>query len=157
MKKVAGTYKYTNINTGALYVGSAKDIWDRYKTHLNVLDIDIAIANEGIDNFTFEILEEFPIGTDTSILRQNERKWINYYDAEKNPLHYNRPLNKYSLWDATKVTYDKAMMFKSNDGSNPRRCFVPRNPTNNKLIKNIGYFNDPTSVEIIYDFIQKWS
>ena len=31
MKDVAGVYKYTNINTGALYIGSAKNVWERYK------------------------------------------------------------------------------------------------------------------------------
>ena len=56
MKDVAGVYKYTNINTGALYIGSAKNVWERYKQHLNTLCIDVAIANEGIENFTFEIV-----------------------------------------------------------------------------------------------------
>lgn len=161
MKKMAGTYKYTHDDTGAVYIGSAENIWARHLRHLRPLRIDIAIANEGFENFTFEVLEEFPLGTDRSILRQNERKWIDYYDAENNPLHYNQRAGarpKYSMWDVTKVAYDKSLMFRCNDGNNPRRCFVPRNPVNSsKPIKNIGSFNDPISAEIIYNCVQKWS
>lgn len=165
MEKIAGTYKYTNINTGALYVGSAKNIWDRHMKHLNPLPIDLAIANEGFENFTFEILERFPLGTDKNILRQNERKWINYYDAENNPLHYNQGYSlwqqKYTLWDPQKVYYSKGNMFQhGHDGSEPRRCFQINGPKINvgKTYRlPIGYFNEPISPTIIYDLCKKWT
>lgn len=161
MKKVAGIYKYTNINTGALYIGSASNIKTRHSEHLNPLPIDVAIANEGFENFKFEILQEFPLGTDKEILRQDERKWIDYYDAENNPLHYNRGYSrfqiKYDLWDAQKVIYSKRDMFKrGNDGSKPLKCFRANSPIKTKDKKTyrlpIGLFNEFISPQIIYDF-----
>lgn len=160
MKKIVGTYKYTNINTGALYIGSAEDIYGRHYKHLHPLPVDLAIANEGFENFKFEILQEFPLGTDRSILRQNEREWIDYYDAENNPLHYNQGYSrfqiKYNLWDAQKVNYKKATMFQNGrDGSSPCRCFRVNSPVkaNSKTYRlPIGQFNEFISPQIIYDF-----
>jgi len=166
MEKIAGTYRYVNKNTGALYVGSADDIWRRHQRHLNPLPVDIAIANEGIENFDFEILAEFPFGTDRNILRQNERKWIDYYDAENNSLHYNQGFSlwkqKYTLWNPQKVYYKKDTMFQGGNeqGLKPRRCFQVNSPkvnTGHTYRLPIGLFNEPISPTIIYDFCQKWS
>lgn len=163
---IAGTYQYINDNSGALYIGSADNIWRRHLAHLRPLDIDIAIANEGFENFTFKVLETFPIGTDRSILRQSERKWIDYFDVENNPLHYNKPrtggTSKYNMWNPKKVYYSKRDMFSySNDeGSKPRRCFYANSPVKKGGFTYrlpIGGFNEPISPTIIYDLSQKWS
>jgi len=152
---VAGTYQYINNNSGALYIGSADNIWRRHLEHLRPSDIDLAIANEGIENFTFKVLESFPLGTDRSILRQNERKWINYFDAENNPLHYNKSVGskpKYSMWDASKVAYNKRDMFRCNeDGLNPRKVFRVASST------SFGSFYEPYTPTLLYDLSQQWS
>ena len=164
---VAGTYQYINNDSGALYIGSANNIWERYLGHLRTLDVDVAIANEGIENFTFKILDTFPIGTDKNILRQNERKWIDYFDAENNPLHYNKPCAatgtiKYSLWDPIKVYYRKHSMFHHNEnGERLRRCFSVNSPTQQKGKQTyrlpIGLFHDPYTPTLLYDLSQQWS
>ena len=134
--------------------------------HLNTLCIDVAIANEGIENFTFEIIEEFPLNVDQKILRESERKWIKHYDVENNPLHYNKGFSlsqiKYdSFWDSQKVLYVKSNMFSGgNNGDNPRRCFkvnAPKQKSGWTYRLPIGTFNEFVSPTIIYDLVKKWS
>lgn len=60
--------------------------------------------------------------------------------------------SKYTLWDYSKVKYDKSNMFQRNREPNPCKCF--------KLLFNknkieIGRFIDFVSVEIINDFIME--
>lgn len=46
------------------------------------------------------------------------------------------------------------------DGSEPRRCFAAKSLKNNisrEYYLPIGYFNEPISPTMIYDFCQKWS
>lgn len=160
---VAGTYQYINNNSGALYIGSADNIWRRHLEHLRPIDIDIAIANEGFENFTFKVLETFPIGTDRSILRQNERKWIDYFDAENNPLHYNKPHcggdTKYSMWDVSKVQYIKQALLShgNEEGLRPRKCFRAISPTKTQYRLPIGLFYEPCTPTLLYDLSQQWS
>ena len=159
---IAGTYQYKNNNTGALYVGSADNIWVRHLKHLRPLDVDIAIANEGFENFTFKVLESFPIGTDRSVLRQNERKWIDDLDVENNPLHYNKPpaiTAKYNMWDAKKVYYCKYNMFKdgNQEGLRPRKVFQVCSPTPKRYYLPIGGFYEPYTPTLLYDLSQQWS
>lgn len=160
---IAGTYQYENNNTGALYVGSADNIWARHLRHLYISDIDLAIYNEGLENFTFKVLDAFPLGTDRSILRQNERKWIDYLNVENDPLHYNKPLTgglkKYNMWDASKVVYSKRDMLKdgNEDGLRPRKVFRVVSPTNSCYSIPIGAFYEPITPTMLYDFSQQWS
>lgn len=163
---VAGTYQYINNNSGALYVGSADNIWRRHLEHLRPSDIDLAIANEGFENFTFKVLTAFPLGTDRSILRQNERKWIDYFDAENNPLHYNKPLiggnnTKYHMWNVKKVYYSKRDMFRqgNKEGLRPRKVFKVISPIKEKTnyILPIGAFYEPYTPTLLHDLSQRWS
>lgn len=77
-----GIYKYENKITGEIYIGQSVNIERRHRAHKNqiVLDIDKAIQQYGIDNFTFSIIEECSIDK----LNEREKFWINYYDSYNN-------------------------------------------------------------------------
>lgn len=55
-----GIYKYVNNINGKIYIGQSVNIKRRYCEHLirKALPIEKAISKYGIENFTFEILEE---------------------------------------------------------------------------------------------------
>lgn len=65
-KKTSGVYKITNTITGDFYIGSSRNIKPRWATHKcpstwkkcpnNPLYLDM--QKYGLDNFTFEIIEE---------------------------------------------------------------------------------------------------
>ena len=75
---ISGVYKITNKITGDFYIGSSKNIKRRWTRHKNpsvraqqpnsILYKDIAYY--GLDNFTFEIIEE------TDNLKDREQYWI---------------------------------------------------------------------------------
>lgn len=64
--KIAGVYKITNKITGDFYVGSSKDIKLRWANHKSPsaqkrqpnVKLYKDMASYGLDNFTFEIIEE---------------------------------------------------------------------------------------------------
>lgn len=80
-----GIYKITNQVNGKIYIGQSIDISRRWRQHRNAscYDSDIplykAIKKYGIDNFTFEVIEE----CDMSLLNERELYWINFYDSYK--------------------------------------------------------------------------
>ena len=65
MQKISGVYKITNTITGDFYIGSSKDVKQRWRSHKctstwnkcpnNPMYLDM--QKYGIDNFVFEILE----------------------------------------------------------------------------------------------------
>lgn len=81
-----GIYKITNINDGRVYIGRATKFLDRWRQHAkcgagadNGSQINVklyeAMKKEGIENFTFEVLDE--CSTEYQPLR--EKYWIDYY------------------------------------------------------------------------------
>lgn len=81
----SGIYKIENKKTGQVYIGQSKNIERRFNEHCNAISVDVAIAMEGKDNFSFEILEE----VDENKLKERERFWIWGYGAYENDYHYN--------------------------------------------------------------------
>ena len=84
----SGVYKITNNITGDFYIGSSKNIKHRWaqhkclsmwKLHPNV-KLYNAMAEFGLDNFKFEVLEE------TSSLREREQYWIKQLKPSYNNL-----------------------------------------------------------------------
>ena len=87
-----GIYKFTNLINGKIYVGQSRNIERRYKDHLNRAKNNFASNNEyntlihkairkyGVENFSFEILEECSIKE----LNNKEEYWINYYNSKDN-------------------------------------------------------------------------
>lgn len=90
-KKISGIYKITYIKTGEAYIGRSTDIGNRWKEHclssLNIGSIAHStfhtfLANKGLENFTWEILEE----CDKEKCSEREKYWIDFYGT-KNQLN----------------------------------------------------------------------
>ena len=85
-----GIYKITNTINGKVYVGQSVDINRRWRQHKNSeLDYPLykAFKKYGIENFTFEVLEECTI----TELNERERYYIQLYDSCH--FGYNQTLN----------------------------------------------------------------
>lgn len=83
---VCGIYKITNILNNKVYIGQAKDIKKRLQEHMKCgLGIDCpannklydAMKEDGLENFTFEILEECPVED----LNKKEKYYIEFYNS----------------------------------------------------------------------------
>ena len=97
MTKISGVYKITNKITGEFYIGSSKDVKERWHGHRNIsnwkrfpnVKLYQAMAQYGRDNFTFEVVEE------TRNLKEREQYWIEqfkpiYNDRRANGLNIER-------------------------------------------------------------------
>lgn len=85
-KDTCGIYKITHIPSQQVYIGQSVNIRRRWASHVKSAyhigdiahqKIHDAMAKEGIDNFTFEVLEE----TTKNKLNEREKYWINYYKS----------------------------------------------------------------------------
>lgn len=85
-ENICGIYKITNIKNQMCYIGQAKDMRKRLNEHLKKgLGIDTpqgnklyqAMLEDGIDSFTFELLEECP----EEELNSKERYYIELYNS----------------------------------------------------------------------------
>lgn len=87
-----GIYKFENKINHNIYVGQSVDIERRYKDHINRAKnnhqgnsefnsvLHQAIRKYGIENFTFEIIEE----CSKDLLNEREKYWIQYYNSYNN-------------------------------------------------------------------------
>lgn len=91
-----GIYKITNKINGHSYIGLSKDIERRFSDHKSKAihsdkkeDLDKALYRAmrkyGIDNFSYEIIEECP----EEKLKEREIYWISYYNTYQNREDYN--------------------------------------------------------------------
>lgn len=83
----SGVYKITRLKTGEIYVGQATDIKKRWTEHakscfgcgtISYSTLHRTMAEDGIQNFTWELLEEVP----KDKLREREKFWIKFYDSK---------------------------------------------------------------------------
>lgn len=84
--KISGIYKITNIKDNKIYIGQSTDIKTRWSNHIKAaLKIDSiahsrvhdAMGEEGIWNFTFELLEQCP----KEKLNEREKYYIEFYQS----------------------------------------------------------------------------
>lgn len=137
-----------NKKTKQIYIGQSTNIEKRFKVHCRALPVDVAIANEGVDNFDFIVLEE----ANSDDLQECEEYWIDYFDAYNNPKHYNQSSGcnlsdraLYTLWDTGYCNYQKNI--KGGNKAFHFRYEGYKPP--------IGTFHDFISCEIIGDLIRK--
>ena len=87
-KKITGIYKITNLENGMCYVGQSVDIAERWKQHIKRgIGADPATQNklypamleQGVENFTFELLEECP----GAQLTEREKFYTDFYKAQE--------------------------------------------------------------------------
>lgn len=89
-----GVYKLTNLINQKVYIGQAVDIGERFKQHTKCgLGIDTpsnmlytAMLKDGVENFTFEVLEECERGQ----LNDREKYYIDFYRAQEHGYNMSR-------------------------------------------------------------------
>ena len=83
----SGIYKITRLKTGEIYIGKSTDVKKRWTEHCKTAYgvgtiahsiLHTTIRKDGIENFTFELLEEVPKGK----LTEREKYWITFYDSK---------------------------------------------------------------------------
>jgi group I intron endonuclease len=82
-----GIYKIENVTNGKVYIGQSRNIEKRWKRHANSafcitdksyeLPLYRSIRKERLENFNFEILEEYSINE----LDLKEKEWILFYNS----------------------------------------------------------------------------
>ena len=98
---VCGIYKITSLISGMCYIGQSRDCCDRWKQHCkNALGVGTSattnnklyqtIKKEGLNNFTFEILEE----CEAKYLDEKESYYISLYDSYNFGMNGTRGNNK---------------------------------------------------------------
>ena len=82
-----GIYKLTNTTNGLIYIGKSENIGNRWREHVkkgigaeapNRNKLYPAMLATGVENFTFEILEECP----SEELDSKEAFWIDYFNSK---------------------------------------------------------------------------
>lgn len=86
MIAIIGIYKIENKNNGKVYIGQSNNIERRFKEHLYKQDLYIEqiIAQEGENNFSFDILEECSIEE----LNEKEIYYIQLFDSYYNGYNF---------------------------------------------------------------------
>ena len=82
-----GIYKITRLKTGEIYIGKSTDIKSRWQQHsksvyhcgtISHSTLHTIMEKDGIENFTWEVLEEIP----KDKLGSREKYWIEFYDSK---------------------------------------------------------------------------
>lgn len=87
-----GIYKITNIVNNKCYIGQSNNVEKRIQQHKDMLNnnchnahLQASYNKYGIENFTFELIEECPV----SDLCKRERYWISFYRSNESEYGYN--------------------------------------------------------------------
>ena len=84
---ISGIYKITRLKTNEIYIGQTTSIDKRWQDHVKSAlgvgtlassQLHRAMAADGAENFTFEIIEEVP----KDKLRERESYYIDFYDSK---------------------------------------------------------------------------
>lgn len=84
----SGIYKITRLKTGEIYIGKSTDVKKRWTEHCKTAygvgtiahsALHTTIKKDGIENFTFELLEEVP----KDKLTEREKYWITFYQSKE--------------------------------------------------------------------------
>lgn len=84
----SGIYKITRLKTGEIYIGKSVNVKDRWVQHtksafhcgtISHSILHTTIEKDGIENFTWELLEEVP----KDKLGDREKYWIEFYDSKR--------------------------------------------------------------------------
>ena len=84
----SGIYKITRLKTGEIYIGKSTNVKDRWIQHCKTAAgcgtiahsiLHTTMEKDGIQNFTFELLEEVP----KDKLSEREKYWINFYKSKE--------------------------------------------------------------------------
>ena len=119
-----GIYKIENQINGKVYIGQSINIarrWKEHRSRANNNDTPLyrAINKYGLENFTFEILEECSV----SELNEKEIYWIKYYNSTNRNIGYNLTTggnggNTYLNKTEDELKQIKEKISKANKGKN---------------------------------------
>lgn len=158
-KIVCGIYKIQNKNNKQIYIGQSINIYERFRKHKQIPDnfnIHKAMKEEGIDNFTFEIIEECP----QELLNEREKYWVSYYDSYNNgynmttggagaPMSNNKKVKQYDLqgnYIKTFLSEREAAQELQTDARYISNCCLHKN--NTILNYQFCFEGDETSIKI---------
>ena len=103
MQDKIGIYKIQNKLNGKIYIGQSKHIYQRWKQHKSCQKpnaiLTIAFQKYGIDNFSFEIIEE----CNQKDLDEKEKYWIKYYNSYEDGYNLTRGGASGFYYDIEKV------------------------------------------------------
>lgn len=111
---ICGIYKIENLITHHIYIGQSVDIITRWRRHRDDAknenkDYPLyrAIRKYGIENFSFEIIEE----CQREELNDKEKYWIQYFDSYKNG--YNQTIGgQGALWSGASLTVEEVSLIR---------------------------------------------
>lgn len=96
---MAYIYKFTNKINGHCYIGQTNNLQKRYNGHKSEsfnpkvsgywLPLHCAIRKYGIDNFTYEVIEEIAEGESQNFINEREKYFIQYFHSLKDENGYN--------------------------------------------------------------------
>ena len=84
---VSGVYKITRLKSGEIYIGQTTSVDKRWQEHVKSAlgvrtlassQLHRVMRSDGLENFTFELLEEVP----KDKLRERESYYIDFYDSK---------------------------------------------------------------------------
>lgn len=154
-----GIYKITNNINGKIYIGQSRNIESRWQQHQeparNSL-ISRAIKKYGVDNFTFEVIEECTIEE----LDKREIYWIDYYKSFDNGYNLTRGGEKGFFYDLEAIVND--YQETQNIAETARHIGCARQ-TAMKILHSFGVFGeessnrpvdqiDPNTLEILHTY-----
>lgn len=90
-----GIYKFTNKINGKIYIGESLVLSDRMNNYKNSFlkrddqRIYRAFKKYRLENFSYFLLEVFPIGTEKAVLLEREKFWISFYQTTDKDIGYN--------------------------------------------------------------------
>lgn len=122
---ICGIYLITNKINGHMYVGQSIHIYQRWREHCALKDLDSsfvekAIAKYGEENFSFDII--ITLENDTDKLNDAEREWIAILNTYEDKNHYNQtPGGSAALYgenNPAKLPEVRAKMSKAKSGKN---------------------------------------
>ena len=135
MKRISGVYKITNAVTGDFYIGSSKNVRQRWAHHKypstwkncpnNTMYLDM--QKYGLDNFDFQILAE----VESEKLKETEQKFIETLKPTYNS-------NRANGWDCERYKEYKKEYMKSEKGKESRKKAV------NKYYSQLCCYNNET-------------
>lgn len=157
----AGIYAIINKINGKLYVGSSKNMLNRYNGHVYDLKkgkhhsiyLQRSVDKHGLKNFKFKVLE---LIDDISILHDREQYWLDYYESYNHEVGYNISPSAHGgvFANETKEKIRETLKERFKDKNNhPSYKRIVSKETREKISKaNIG--ND-RSLEAIKKTIEK--
>ena len=145
LKYKSGVYIITNVVNGKYYIGGAVDFYDRFRLHIADLlknkhfnsHLQRAVNKYGIENFVFEICQEYPI----DITFQMETIWILLLNATNKEFGYNIDKIGKTRLGSVVSQYTKNKISKSLIGRKIPKDVIERSQENNPRKKSIVVLN----------------